>query len=398
VRGSDDPGSGRTRPLLVALTAAVSICACSRSAPPERDVALVPAQAPYQWRLPPGLPVPRIPADNPMSEAKVRLGRWLFSDTRLSGNRTFSCASCHQPAHAFTDARAGALGSTGQTHVRNTMSLANVAYNASYGWADASVRTLEAQMAIPMFNEHPVELGLKGRDLEVAGRFASSQADVAQFREAFPGESQPVTLANIVKAIASFERTLVSAGSALDRYLYRDDRRALSPEARRGMQLYFSDRLACGRCHGGFNLSGPTDHEGADRVEPTFHNTALYNVDGRGGYPATDRGLFDKTGAPGDMGRFRAPTLRNVALTAPYMHDGSVPTLEAAIAHYASRGVASPLRSPLLKGFTLSPREAADLVAFLNALTDLEFITSASLAAPAPLKGRPTPSSAPRAE
>jgi cytochrome c peroxidase len=320
-----------------------------------------------------------------MSEAKVSLGRALFYDTRLSGNHTYSCASCHAQAHAFTDGRAAAIGSTGQAHARSTMSLANVAYNASYGWADEGTRTLEGQMAVPMFNEHPIELGLKGREAEIESRF---RGDAARFREAFPGDADPVRLANIVKAIASFERTIVSAGSPLDRYLYRDDRTAMSPAALRGMKLYFSDRLACGFCHGGFNLSGPTDHEGNEPVTPTFHNTALYNVDGRGAYPATDRGLFDKTGKPADMGSFRAPTLRNIAVTAPYMHDGSIATLDAAISHYAARGVASPLRSPRLKGFTLSAAEKADLLAFLNALTDEEFLRNSAY--------RPLPATAAR--
>ncbi len=317
-----------------------------------------------------------------MSEARVALGRSLFYDTRLSGNGTYACASCHVQAVAFTDGRAAAIGSTGQAHARGTMTLANVAYNASYGWADGATRTLEAQMAVPMFNEHPIELGLKGREAEIAARFGAREDEVARFREAFPGEASPVTLENIVKAIASFERTLVSAGSPLDRYLYRDERTAMTPGALRGMKLFFSDRLACGGCHGGFNLSGPVDYDGADPVTPTFHNTALYNIDGRGAYPATDRGLIDRTGRPADMGSFRAPTLRNIALTAPYMHDGSVPTLEAAIAHYATRGVATPLRSPRLKGFVLTRSEIADLIAFLNALTDREFVTNPEFAAP----------------
>ena len=122
-----------------------------------------------------------------MSEAKVALGRRLFYDTRLSGNQTYSCASCHQQAHAFTDGRAAAIGSTGQAHARSTMTLTNVAYNASYGWADAATRTLEAQMAVPMFNEHPIELGMKGREAEIVARFASSADDAARFRDAFPG-------------------------------------------------------------------------------------------------------------------------------------------------------------------------------------------------------------------
>jgi cytochrome c peroxidase len=341
-----------------------------------------PSAANYPWHLPPGIPRPRVPADNPMSEAKVRLGRRLFYDTRLSGNGTFSCASCHRQALAFTDGRARALGSTGQEHPRSAMSLANVAFNASYGWADPRARTLEAQMAVPMLNEHPIEMGLKGNEAAIVGRFAADRSDAALFGEAFPGQTAPVTLANVVKAIASFERTLVSAGSPLDRYLYKDDRAALSAPAQRGMALFFSDRLACAQCHSGFNLSGPTVHEGRAAVTPTFHNTGLYNVDGRGAYPASDRGLFDITRAPAAMGRFRAPTLRNIAVTAPYMHDGSISTLEAAIAHYASGGVKTPLVSPRLKGFEITPDEISDLVAFLRSLTDDAFLSNPAFGPP----------------
>jgi cytochrome c peroxidase len=335
-----------------------------------------------------------VPADNPITNAKVRLGRRLFYDTRLSGNGTFSCASCHQQARAFSDGRARAVGSTGQAHARSAMSLTNVAYNASYGWADGRVRTLEGQMAVPMFNEHPIEMGLKGHEGQIVARFAGDPADAALFRESFPGVADPVSLDTIVKAIASFERTLVSAGSPFDRYLYRDERDALAPDAVRGMQLFFSDRLRCAQCHSGFNLSGPTRHAGDDRgparhgrpqsdvAGPTFHNTGLYNVDGRGAYPAIDRGVFDVTHRPMDMGKFRAPTLRNVAVTAPYMHDGSVATLEAAIAHYASGGLASPFKSPRIRRFTMSAEETKDLVAFLTSLTDRDFLTNPELAKP----------------
>ena len=317
-----------------------------------------------------------------MSETKVRLGRRLFYDTRLSGNGTFACASCHKQALAFTDGLAHALGSTGQAHPRSAMSLANVAFNASYGWADGRARMLEAQMAVPMFNEHPIEMGLKGNEAAIVARVAGDRSDAALFAAAFPGETTPVTLDNIVKAIASFERTLVSAGSPLDRYLYRDDRTAMTPEAQRGMALFFSDRLACARCHSGFNLSGPTIHQGSVAVAPSFHNTGLYNLDGRGSYPAIDRGIFDITHAPSDMGRFRAPTLRNIAVTAPYMHDGSIPTLEAAVAHYATGGIKSPVKSPRLKGFEITPQEIADLIAFLRSLTDEGFLTNKEFAKP----------------
>ena len=305
-----------------------------------------------------------------MNVAKVELGRRLFYDTRLSGNQTFSCATCHQQARAFTDGRAHAVGSTGAAHARSTMTLTNVAYNASLGWADPTLRTLESQMAVPMFNEHPIELGLKGREGEVVTRFAARPADVEAFRTAFPSDAEPVRLDTIVRAIAAFERTLVSGDSPFDRYLYRDDRTGMSPEALRGMKLFFSDRLRCGECHGSFNLSGPVDVEGIKDLELLFHNTGLYNVDGRGTYPDTDRGLFDLTKRATDMGRFRAPTLRNIAVTAPYMHDGSVSTLEAAIAHYATGGKRSPFRSDLVRGFRLSATDQSDLVAFLTSLTD----------------------------
>ena len=334
----------------------------------------------YDWHLPPGVPRPRVPADNPMTEAKVRLGRRLFYDTRLSGNGTFACASCHQQKRAFTDGRAHALGSTGQAHPRSSMSLANVAFNASYGWADARTRTLEAQMAVPMFNEHPVEMGMKGNEAAIVGRIAADAANAAMFREAFPG--QPIALDTIVKAIASFERTIVSAKSPVDRYLYQDDRTALSGEARRGMTLFFSDRLACAQCHAGFNLSGPTVHDGSADATPSFHNTGLFNVDGRGGYPTTDRGLFDSTHAPADMGRFRAPTLRNIALTAPYMHDGSIASLAEVIDHYASGGIQSPVKSPRLRGFVITDAERNDVIAFLNSLTDQDFLSNPALAKP----------------
>ena len=322
-----------------------------------------------------------------MTVAKVGLGRRLFYDTRLSGNGTFACATCHQQAHAFTDGRARAIGSTGAAHARSAMTLTNVAYNASLGWADPTLRTLEAQMAVPMFNEHPIELGLKGREAEVVSRLSEQADDRAMFRAAFPDDLSPVTLPNIVKAIAAFERTLVSGDSPLDRYLYRDDRRAMSAPALRGMKAFFSRRLRCGECHGSFNLSGPVDFEGAVKADASvtlvFHNTGLYDVDGRGAYPAIDRGLFDLTERKADMGRFRAPTLRNIAVTAPYMHDGSVRTLEAAIAHYAIGGKPSPFRSDRVRGFLTSPGEKADLVAFLESLTDRGFLSNPAFAAPA---------------
>jgi cytochrome c peroxidase len=310
-----------------------------------------------------------------MTLAKIALGRRLFYDRRLSANATFACATCHQQAAAFTDGRARAVGSTGGVHARSAMSLANVAYNASFGWADPSRRTLEAQMAVPFFNEHPIELGLKDRDAEVVRRFTSPD-DLAWFAASFPNEPHPVTLPNIVKAIATFERTLISGDSPFDRYLYRHDKSGMSPQALEGLTLFFSKRTGCAECHGSFNLSGPVAFAGSENVEMVFHNTGLFDVDGKGAYPSLDRGLIDVTRARADMGRFRAPTLRNIAVTAPYMHDGSIATLAGALDHYASGGKDSEFRSDRVRGFRMTDAERSALLAFLDTLTDRAFLTN----------------------
>lgn len=332
----------------------------------------------FQWsgiEPPPGFPPLPVPEDNPLTAAKAELGRHLFFDTRLSADGTFSCSSCHQPVHAFTDSRQRAVGVFGEVHPRNTMGLANVAYNASLNWADPNLRRLEEQMEIPMFAVKPVEMGISGHEEEVVNRLLEEPRYLALFHEAFPEEPAPVTLDHAILAIASFERTLISGSSPYDRYVYWDDRESLSDAARRGMHLFFADDLGCSACHAGFNFSGPVVVAG-ETPEPVFHNTALYSLDDAGSYPADNQGVFDHTGAEEDMGRFRAPTLRNIALTAPYMHDGSLPTLEAVIDHYAGGGRApdNPLKSPLLAGFEISESEARNLVSFLESLTDRAFL------------------------
>lgn len=325
--------------------------------------------------LPRGFPPPPIPEDNPLTAAKVELGRYLFFDTRLSADGTFSCSSCHQPVHAFTDGRRQAVGVTGEFHPRNTMGLANVAYNASLNWADPRLHRLEEQMEVPMFGLEPVEMGIMGHEEEVLTRLLGEPRYGALFELAFPGDSASINLENVILAIASFERTLISGSSPYDRYVYWDDRQSLTDSAMRGMRLFFTEDLACSECHSGFNFSGPV-MSAMGTSESVFHNTALYSLDGSGSYPEDNQGVFEHTGEAKDMGRFRAPTLRNVALTAPYMHDGSVPTLEAVIEHYAAGGRASrnPWKSPLLGGFEISADESRDLVSFLESLTDRAFL------------------------
>ncbi len=148
----------------------------------------------YSWHLPRGFPVPLIPADNPMSAAKVALGRRLFFETRLSVTATYSCVSCHDPAHSFTDSRAFAIGATGETLKRNAMALVNVAYNSSYGWTNAKVTTLEAQMQQPLFNQHPIEMGLSGREASVVAMLSADTGYADAFRTAFPDEPNSISI------------------------------------------------------------------------------------------------------------------------------------------------------------------------------------------------------------
>lgn len=333
-----------------------------------------PLSAPYDWRLPPGFPRPAVPADNPMSAAKVQLGRRLFQETRLSSTGQYSCASCHRPELAFTDGRPHAVGATGESVKHSTMSLANVAYNAAFTWSNANMHSLESQMRQPLFNEHPLEMGLKNGGYAAVDALASDAAYRDQFAAAFPGDPVTISMDHIVKAIAAFERTLISGRSPFDRYVFEDDPSALSDAEKRGMALYFSTRVGCAHCHSGLNFSGPLIYAGHERERALFANNGLYDVDGRGSYPANDQGLFDHTHQAVDMGKFRVPTLRNIALTAPYMHDGSLASLEQVIDHYTSGGHKTSHRDSRVRPLFLSRTERTDLIEFLQSLTDREFI------------------------
>lgn len=339
----------------------------------------------WSWGLPKGFPIPNVPADNPMSAEKVELGRRLFYDTRLSGNQTFACANCHKQERAFADALPRGVGSTGQVHPRGSMSLANVAYLPVLTWVNPNVTRLEQQALLPMFGETPVELGLAGKEKELIDRLSADARYRQWFAAAFPESPQPIVLGNITKAIAAFERTLISANSPYDRE-QRGDASALSRAAKRGEKLFFSERLECFHCHGGFNFTGSSDYVGKGIPEIEFHNTALYNIGGKGGYPADNQGLREFTQRAEDEGKFRAPSLRNVALTAPYMHDGSIATLDGVIDHYAAGGrhitkgpnagdgSKNPNRSEFIVGFRITPQEKQDVIAFLGALTDSQFV------------------------
>lgn len=335
----------------------------------------------FSWSLPADFPQPRAPKQNRMTQAKVDVGRRLFYDVRLSGNGTQSCASCHQQALAFTDGRAVAIGSTGEVHPRNSQSLVNVAYMSTLTWANPALVTLEAQMQVPLFGTGPVELGVTDANkARILRRIKRDRWYARRFSAAFPGRKQPITWAAIVDAIASFERTIISARSKYDRYLA--GKATLTASEGRGLELFMGERAECHHCHGSFIFNDQATYVTAPAEQPKFHNNGLFNIGGTGAFPAPNRGVFELTGNPADMGRFRAPSLRNVELTGPYMHDGSMKTLEEVVAHYArggrlissgplaGDGALNPFKDPLLTGLTLTERDQADLVAFLGTLTD----------------------------
>jgi cytochrome c peroxidase len=341
----------------------------------------------FEWRLPDGVPLPLVPADNPMSDTKVALGRRLFYEKRLSVNGATSCATCHLQALAFTDGLPRSVGATGELHPRGSMTLVNAAWSGRLTWANHLIDTLEVQALTPMFGEQPIEMGMAGRESAIIKMLREDDYYREAFRSAFAADKDPYSILNAVRAVASFVRTIASFDSPYDRF-QRGDAAALTDDQVRGMNLFFSERLECFHCHGGFNFTDSSTHADVPMQSVGFHNNGLYNIGASGLYPPDNTGLYDLTGERRDMGRFKAPTLRNIAVTAPYMHDGSIETLSEVIEHYArgGRSIAegpyagdgsrNPYRSEFVRGFELSVQEKADLIAFLEALTDEAVLTS----------------------
>lgn len=357
------------------------------------------ASSGWSWQadagLPSTFPVPAVPEDNPMSRAKVELGRFLFYDKRLSGNGQQACAGCHHQDKAFTDGRVTALGSTGEAHPRNAQGLANAAFNATLTWANPLLQTMERQMEVPLFGAHPVEMGVNdSNQVEVLARLSADSRYPSLFAAAYPelAASERVTFRNVIKAISSFQRTIISANSRYDQWLRGET--TLSEAETRGMTLFNGEKAECFHCHTDFNFNDQVRHAASKTVPTPFHNTGLYNIDGLGGFPAPNRGVYEVSLIASDMGKFRAPSLRNVAVTAPYMHDGSKATLEEVLDHYANGGTvitsgpyagdgrANPYKSDLISRINLTAQDKADLIAFLKTLTDDTLLTNPKLADP----------------
>jgi cytochrome c peroxidase len=300
-----------------------------------------------------GLPPPPIPEDNPVTVEKVELGRRLFYDKRLSFNDTVSCASCHSPLLAFADGRPHSVGASGKTGIRNAPSVINAAYNRLQFW-DGRAASLEAQVGVPM--EDPIEMNQP--HAVTVSKISTDPLYKQQFASAFgPG---PITIGKIEKALASFERTLLSADSPFDRYQFGGDKTALSPAAIRGLDIFTDTKRGnCATCH-------TIGKDYALFTDGKFHNTGL-GVSGEG--ELTDLGRYAVTKVEADKGAFKTPGLRNVAESAPYMHDGSLKTLKDVVDFYAGGGNSNPYLDKDIKALNLTERDRSDLVEFLKSLS-----------------------------
>ena len=301
----------------------------------------------YVYDLPEGFPMPDIPADNPMTKSKVELGKRLFYDPIFSRTGTISCGTCHQPDLALTDGLAKSRGVENREVARNSPSLANIVYHP-YFMREGALQTLEQQVLVPIQEHAEFDYHLDS----IVNKLNADPAYQEAFMESF---DEPADRLNVLQAISAFERTIISGNSTYDK-VERGEQSYTSLQAR-GKELFF-DVLDCGRCHGGFNF---TDY--------SFKSNGLYEE-----YP--DPGKYRLTLIKTDSGVFKVPSLRNVALTAPYMHDGSMTTLEQVVRHYESGGKDFINKDPGLLPFTLSDTDRDALIEFLRSLTDLEFVNN----------------------
>ncbi|NBX16718.1 MAG: di-heme enzyme [Proteobacteria bacterium] len=327
-----------------------------------------------------------------VDENRAIWGKALFFETRLSANGKISCASCHDPQRAFTENKASSSDIEGRPVHRNSPTLINAAHMDVLTWANPLLRKLENQIIVPLFLDTPGEMALIRVWPKVRSEVLAQPPHIGMFRAAFPEEKAPPDTQHLFAALAAFIRTLVAFDSPYDRFL-AGDKKAMSEESLKGRDLFFSTRTACGECHSGILLSNASKSEflkSKDPLSPSpardglgqiiqFAHNGLYNWDGNGGVPAKSEGLYEFSGKPEDRGKFRIPSLRNVALTPPYMHDGSIASLEAVIEHYNQGGLnkckakrkckAAPQKHPSIRPLNLNSTEKRSLAAFLRSLT-----------------------------
>ena len=310
---------------------------------------------PYQIIIPPGFPAMQIPTDNPMTVEGVALGKKIFNDPILSADLTQSCASCHLQSAVFSDTNRFSTGIDGLQGERNASTIINAGWNNSNFW-DGRAATLEDQAFEPIIN--PIEMHNTWSNVEDALNSDTNYKDL--FKKAF--DIDYIDSIHVVKAIAQFERTLISSNSKYDQYLRQEIQ--LTPSELNGYVIFNTEKGDCFHCHGTEIF-----------MDNLFHNNGLDTE------PFTDLGLGQVTGLSADNGKFKVPTLRNIEFSAPYMHDGRFSSLEEVVEHYSSGLNYSSTVDPLMKklhmgGLHLTNQEKQDLINFLKTLSDTDFITN----------------------
>jgi cytochrome c peroxidase len=302
--------------------------------------------------VPPGFPPIPYPEDNLPSADRIALGKELFFDPILSVDSTISCSSCHLPESAFTDNRSVSVGVEGRIGFRNAPTLTNVAY-APYMLMDGGNPNLELQIFVPIEDHNEMAFNL----VLLTERLTANSYYNIRFQEVFDAAPSPY---GITRALAAFERTILSGNSTYDQF--KQGTTSLSYEAMQGMELFFSEALSCSGCHNGFNFTNWA-----------FENNGLYTTY----YP--DSGRARITRDPADAGKFKVPTLRNIAVTGPYMHDGNLASLEDVVEHYNNGGQDHPNKSSLIQPLGLSSEQKNNLIRFLETLTDNAFLMDPTL-------------------
>lgn len=304
----------------------------------------IPVTKTYKLEIPKGFPQPTNPENNLPTEARIEFGRKLFFDPILSRDSTISCASCHHVDKKFTDGLEVSIGIEGRLGIRNAPSLLNVAYQPVMFW-DGGVPNLEQQVLAPIESHFEMDFNL----ISVVERLNQNETYKAMSMEAY---NQLPSIFSVTRALACFERTLYTGVSKYDDFVYNKNTAALNASEQRGMEIFLGEEGECFHCHGTFLF---TDN--------SYKNNGIY-------LNYADSGRARITTLAGDVGKFKVPSLRNVANTAPYMHDGSIKTLEEVVEHYNSGGKPHPNKSGLIVPLNLTDQEKEDLINFLKALSD----------------------------
>ena len=333
----------RFRWLIIILLSVTFFCCTEES--------IEPIYSPPEFmEIPRGFPEVAFPEDNDFSLERWELGKKLFFDPVMSIDSSISCSSCHLPELAFSDDMTFSLGVNNLEGTRNSPSLGNVAYHP-YFTREGGVPSLEMQILVPIQEHNEFDFNM----VLLAERLAKDSSYIDMANAAYNREPDAFV---ITRSIATFERSLISGYSKYDQHIHYQNHEHLTEEELRGMDLFFSERTHCSSCHGGFNFT-----------EYSFENNGLYLE-----YP--DMGRFRLTGEEQDLAKFKVPSLRNVELTAPYMHDGSMSSLEEVVHHYNSGGEDHPNKNNLIKPLGLSKNEESELVSFLKTLTDHSFVSN----------------------